>query len=46
VAQQVVSEAIALERVDFVREVAARMPLYVICQLMRIAKVTSHTFSN
>ena len=38
VAQQVVSEAIAYERVDFVREVAARMPLYVICQMMGVAK--------
>jgi cytochrome P450 len=53
VAQQVVSEAIARERVDFVREVAARMPLYVICQMMGVAKsdwsyifeLTSQAFS-
>lgn len=53
VAQQVVSEAIAYERVDFVREVAARMPLYVICQMMGVAKsdwsyifeLTSQAFS-
>ena len=53
VAQQVVSEAIACERVDFCREVAARMPLYVICQMMGVAKsdwsyifeLTSQAFS-
>lgn len=53
VAQQVVTEAIARERVDFVREIAARMPLYVICQMMGVAKsdwsyifeLTSQAFS-
>jgi cytochrome P450 len=53
VAQQVISEAIARESVDFVREVAARMPLYVICQMMGVAKsdwsyifeLTSQAFS-
>jgi cytochrome P450 len=53
VAQQVVSDAIERERVDFVREVAARMPLYVICQMMGVAKsdwsyvfeLTSQAFS-
>jgi cytochrome P450 len=53
VAQQVVSEAIVRQRVDFVREVAARMPLYVICQMMGVAKsdwsyifeLTSQAFS-
>lgn len=38
VAREVVSEAIAHKHVDFVREVAARMPLYVICQMMGVAK--------
>jgi cytochrome P450 len=53
VAQQVVTEAIARERVDFVREIAARMPLYVICQMMGVSKsdwsyifeLTSQAFS-
>jgi cytochrome P450 len=53
VAQQVISEAIERESVDFVREVAARMPLYVICQMMGVAKsdwsyifeLTSQAFS-
>jgi cytochrome P450 len=53
VAQQVVAEAIARERVDFVREVAARMPLYVICNIMGVARsdwsyifeLTSQAFS-
>lgn len=38
VARQVVSDAIGRERVDFVGEVAARIPLYVICQMMGVAK--------
>ncbi len=38
VAREVVSLAIEHERVDFVGEVAARMPLYVICEMMGVAK--------
>jgi cytochrome P450 len=53
VAQQVVCEAVARERVDFVREIAARMPLYVICAMMGVARsdwsyifeLTSQAFS-
>jgi cytochrome P450 len=53
VARQVVAETITRERVDFVREVAARMPLYVICNMMGVAKsdwsyifeLTSQAFS-
>jgi cytochrome P450 len=53
VAHQVVAEAIEHERVDFVSDVAARIPLYVICSMMGVPRtdweyifeLTSQAFS-
>ena len=54
IAAEIVDRAIALEECDFVQEVAARFPLYVICQLMgvpdgereRILSLTSRAFGS